>query len=47
MPQRDVVSWTALISGFVSKGCGDDAAGLYRVMRNEDVRPDEYLLATI
>ncbi|CAN1748879.1 Pentatricopeptide repeat-containing protein At4g13650 [Linum perenne] len=47
MPERDVVSWTALISGFVSKGCGDDAVGLYCVMRNEDVRPNEYLLATM
>ncbi|CAN1125042.1 hypothetical protein LINPERPRIM_LOCUS31447 [Linum perenne] len=36
MPQRDVVSWTALKSGFASKGCGDDAAGLYCVMRNEE-----------
>ncbi|CAN0855262.1 Pentatricopeptide repeat-containing protein At4g13650 [Linum grandiflorum] len=46
-PERNVVSWTALISGFVSKGCGDDATSLYCVMRSEDVRPNEYLLATI
>ncbi|CAL1414191.1 unnamed protein product [Linum trigynum] len=45
-PERDVVSWTALISGFVSEGCGDDAVALYCVMRNEDVRPNEYVLAT-
>ncbi|CAI0543794.1 unnamed protein product [Linum tenue] len=46
-PERDVVSWTALISGFVSEGCGDDAVALYCVMRNEDVRPNEYTFIDI
>lgn len=46
MPQRDVVSWTALISGFVNEGCGSESVSLYCEMRKENVRANEFALAT-
>lgn len=46
MPERDVVSWTALIAGFVSKGYGRDGAELFSEMMRDGVKPNEYTLAT-
>ncbi|KAF5935336.1 hypothetical protein HYC85_026465 [Camellia sinensis] len=46
MPEQDVVSWTALISGFVADGYGSDGIYLFSVMRNEGIRPNEFSLAT-
>lgn len=46
MPQRDVVSWSALITGFVAQGYGSDGVGLFCAMRREGVRPNEFALAT-
>lgn len=47
MPIRDVVSWTTLISGFVAQGRGRDSAEFFCEMRREDVRPNEFTLATV
>ncbi|XAR60162.1 hypothetical protein NMG60_11033418 [Bertholletia excelsa] len=46
MPERDVVSWTALIAGFVAEGCSSDAINLFVEMRKEGIRPNEFSLAT-
>lgn len=46
MPQRDVVSWSALITGFVAHGYGSDGVCLFCAMRREGVRPNEFALAT-
>ncbi|XP_052183575.1 pentatricopeptide repeat-containing protein At3g24000, mitochondrial-like [Diospyros lotus] len=46
MPERDVVSWTALISGFVAEGYGSDGVYLFGEMRKEGIRPNEFALAT-
>ncbi|KAG8388765.1 hypothetical protein BUALT_Bualt02G0159300 [Buddleja alternifolia] len=46
-PYKDVVSWTALISGFVAQGYGIESVELFCRMRKEDVRPNEFTLATI
>ncbi|KAI8029612.1 putative pentatricopeptide repeat-containing protein [Camellia lanceoleosa] len=46
MPERDVVSWTALISGLVADGYGNDCIYLFSEMRNEGIRPNEFSLAT-
>nr|POF18371.1 pentatricopeptide repeat-containing protein, mitochondrial [Quercus suber] len=46
MPERDVVSWTALIQGFVAEGCGSDGVSLFCEMKREGVRPNEFTLAT-
>lgn len=46
MPERDVVSWTALIQGFVAEGYGGDSVSLFCEMKREGVRPNEFTLAT-
>lgn len=46
MPQRDVVSWSALITGFVAQGYGSDGVCLFCAMQREGVRPNEFALAT-
>ncbi|KAK6119619.1 hypothetical protein DH2020_046642 [Rehmannia glutinosa] len=47
MPVKDVVSWTTLISGFVAQGYGAESVELFCRMRREDVRPNEFTLATV
>ncbi|CAI9787193.1 unnamed protein product [Fraxinus pennsylvanica] len=47
MPIKDVVSWTALISGFVALGHGTESFELFCEMRRENVRPNEFTLATV
>lgn len=47
MSMKDVVSWTALISGFVAQGHGMESVKLFCEMRREDVRPNEFTLATV
>ncbi|CAI9100536.1 OLC1v1037660C1 [Oldenlandia corymbosa var. corymbosa] len=47
MPERDVVSWTALISGFVAEGLGSESVELFCEMRREGIRHNEFTLATI
>ncbi|KAK3041529.1 hypothetical protein RJ639_002215 [Escallonia herrerae] len=46
MPERDVVSWTALIAGFVLKGHASEGVKLLCEMRGEGIRPNEFTLAT-
>ncbi|KAK9275179.1 hypothetical protein L1049_022440 [Liquidambar formosana] len=45
MPKWDVVSWTALISGFVAKGYVSDGIDLFCEMRKVGFRPNEFTLA--
>ncbi|XP_065877866.1 pentatricopeptide repeat-containing protein At3g24000, mitochondrial-like [Euphorbia lathyris] len=47
MCERDVVSWTALIAGYVNEGCGNDAVGLYSEMRKENILPNEFAFSTV
>nr|XP_016447411.1 PREDICTED: pentatricopeptide repeat-containing protein At3g24000, mitochondrial-like [Nicotiana tabacum]XP_016447412.1 PREDICTED: pentatricopeptide repeat-containing protein At3g24000, mitochondrial-like [Nicotiana tabacum]XP_016447414.1 PREDICTED: pentatricopeptide repeat-containing protein At3g24000, mitochondrial-like [Nicotiana tabacum]XP_016447415.1 PREDICTED: pentatricopeptide repeat-containing protein At3g24000, mitochondrial-like [Nicotiana tabacum]XP_016447416.1 PREDICTED: pentatric len=47
IPERDVVSWTALIAGFIAQGYGSKGICLFRDMRGEGVRPNEFTLATV
>ncbi|KAJ8766929.1 hypothetical protein K2173_011747 [Erythroxylum novogranatense] len=47
MHVRDVMSWTALIAGVLRKGYGSDSLGLYYEMIKENVRPNEFTLATV
>uniref|UniRef100_A0A2N9G4X1 DYW domain-containing protein n=1 Tax=Fagus sylvatica TaxID=28930 RepID=A0A2N9G4X1_FAGSY len=46
MPERDVVSWTALIQGFVAEGGGSEGVRLFCEMKRDGVRPNEFTLAT-
>eukprot|EP01018_Ginkgo_biloba_P031948 Gb_02723 [translate_table: standard] len=40
MPQRDVVSWTAMIVGYAMHGCGEEALQLFEQMQHSGIRPD-------
>ncbi|XP_059647015.1 pentatricopeptide repeat-containing protein At3g24000, mitochondrial-like [Cornus florida] len=46
MPERDVVSWTALIAAFVAEGYGSDGVILFCEMRKEGVRPNAFTFAS-
>ncbi|TKY51575.1 Pentatricopeptide repeat-containing protein [Spatholobus suberectus] len=46
MPEQDVVSWTALIQGFVAQGDGQEGIDLFREMRKTGIRPNEFTVAT-
>lgn len=46
IPERDVVSWTALIAGFVAEGFGSDAINWFRGMRRDCVGANEFTYAT-
>ncbi|KAG6575914.1 Pentatricopeptide repeat-containing protein, partial [Cucurbita argyrosperma subsp. sororia] len=46
MPNRDVVSWTALIQGLVAEGFANDSIYLFQEMQNEGIMPNEFTLAT-
>lgn len=46
MPDRDVVSWTALIAGFVEKGLVGEGMDTFCEMRKQGVRPNDCTLTT-
>ncbi|KAJ4974916.1 hypothetical protein NE237_008090 [Protea cynaroides] len=46
MPERDVVSWTAMIAGYVAHGDGSEGMGLFSEMRREGIRPNAFAFAT-
>ncbi|XP_024970901.1 pentatricopeptide repeat-containing protein At3g47530 isoform X2 [Cynara cardunculus var. scolymus] len=41
IPNKDVVSWTAMISGFASNGRGREAISVFREMERTGIPPDE------
>ncbi|KAJ0527619.1 putative tetratricopeptide-like helical domain superfamily, DYW domain-containing protein [Helianthus annuus] len=41
IPNKDVVSWTAMISGFASNGRGREAINVFREMQRMGISPDE------
>lgn len=48
MPQRNVVSWTAIISGFVQQGFAQKALSCFRDMsRDGIVRPNEFTFVSV
>ncbi|XP_078436885.1 pentatricopeptide repeat-containing protein At1g20230-like [Wolffia australiana] len=40
MPEKDVVSWTALLSAYTATGLVEEAAEIFARMREDGVRPD-------
>ncbi|PKA66659.1 Pentatricopeptide repeat-containing protein [Apostasia shenzhenica] len=44
--ERDVFSWSVIISGFVKEDLGEDAIKCYRQMLQEGVEPNEFALAS-
>ncbi|KAH9322901.1 hypothetical protein KI387_017540, partial [Taxus chinensis] len=47
MPVRDVVSWSALIAGYVQNGDGKEAWELFYGMQHNGTKPNEYTFASI
>ncbi|KAL6005613.1 hypothetical protein ACLOJK_006183 [Asimina triloba] len=47
MPERDVVSWTALITGYGFHGLYASAVKLFSQMRNEGIESDEFVIACV
>ncbi|XP_072065557.1 pentatricopeptide repeat-containing protein At1g50270-like [Arachis hypogaea] len=42
IPEQDVVSWTALIQGFVAQGNGRQGVDLFCEMRKKGISPNEF-----
>ncbi|XP_008804283.3 putative pentatricopeptide repeat-containing protein At1g56570 [Phoenix dactylifera] len=47
MPERDVVAWTAMISGYASNGRHEDAWATFRQMTADGVGPNEYTVSSV
>ncbi|OVA11779.1 Pentatricopeptide repeat [Macleaya cordata] len=46
IPEREVVSWTALIAGYVAAGNGYEGVSLFRQMRIEGILPNGFAFAS-
>ncbi|XP_031490582.1 pentatricopeptide repeat-containing protein At4g16470-like [Nymphaea colorata] len=47
MPDRNLVAWNSLISGYVESGRHEEALGLYAGMRSQGVAPDQFTFASV
>ncbi|KAH7686578.1 Pentatricopeptide repeat-containing protein [Dioscorea alata] len=47
MPDRDLISWCTLISGFVAHGFELEAYGLFRRMLKNGVRPNHFVISSV
>ncbi|XP_010928853.2 putative pentatricopeptide repeat-containing protein At3g13770, mitochondrial [Elaeis guineensis] len=47
MPERNIVSWTAMISGYSQRGCHAEALELFIRMLQTGLLPNEFTLATV
>lgn len=47
MKTRDVVSWSAIISGYCQEGHGEEAFELFSLMRREGTKPNEFSIASL
>lgn len=48
LPQRNIVSWSALMTGFLHNGFASEVLELFKTMVSVDhIRPNEYILATV
>nr|XP_010906852.1 pentatricopeptide repeat-containing protein At2g13600-like [Elaeis guineensis] len=47
LPDRNTVSWTALIAGFAQSGCVEEAMKLFNQMRSVPMAADQFTLATV
>lgn len=47
MPERDVVAWTAMLSGYASSGRHREALDLFRTMAAAGVIPNEFTLSSV
>ncbi|XP_050222166.1 pentatricopeptide repeat-containing protein At2g33680 isoform X2 [Mercurialis annua] len=47
MPERDTISWNAMISGLSQNGNGEEALELFDRMRQEDTKPDDVTFVNV
>ncbi|OVA15764.1 Pentatricopeptide repeat [Macleaya cordata] len=47
IPQRDLISWNSMISGYSKMGFAGEAVGLFRRMRMAGFEPDEMTLVSV
>jgi pentatricopeptide repeat protein len=47
MPERDVVSWTAMISAYLKQGLTDEALRLFYQMRLAGAQPNEFTFSSV
>lgn len=47
MPDRNIISWSAVISGLVQHGKSKEALQFFQKMHSDGVKPDTYTFATI
>lgn len=47
MPERDVVSWSIMVSGYAQNGRASEALVLFREMQALNVKADEFTLASV
>lgn len=47
MPERNVVSWTAVIVGFVQHGSPLEALSLFSRMHKSGTKPEEFTFASV
>lgn len=47
IPQKNVISWTALISGYSCNGHNEEALKLYEQMQHEGVKPNEVTMGRV
>eukprot|EP01018_Ginkgo_biloba_P036923 Gb_03481 [translate_table: standard] len=47
MPERNVVSWTAMIAAYGRHGYGEEALTLFAEMQRTDIQPDPFTFASV
>ncbi|CAN6466958.1 unnamed protein product [Victoria cruziana] len=47
MPEKDLVSWSTMISGYGMHGDGSSALSLFSQMKQEDMKPDSVMFVSI
>ncbi|XAR58224.1 hypothetical protein NMG60_11026637 [Bertholletia excelsa] len=47
MPERDLVCWTSMISGYAHNGCSSETLEFFNVMRDSGVRPNRVAVLSV
>ncbi|ONK65351.1 uncharacterized protein A4U43_C07F36220 [Asparagus officinalis] len=47
MEEKNLQSWTVMISGFADNGCGKEAIGLFHELEERGLKPDSVLFSTV
>jgi pentatricopeptide repeat protein len=47
MPERDMISWTTLISGYAQHGCGKEALQIFEQMQDKGIKPNDITFVAV